>query len=192
MTLQRGEALRLLMLGCGLLAIYALIGQLPLQRSIVSMPTWVPFWPIMTVPYLLQLGVSWLLLLLVRDPVRRRAVVRATVISFVICAVGWIAIPTILPRPDPTGTTGWLLAPYRLLICLDAPTNVMPCGHLLAPVLITAALLHEHPRWAWWLIPFQILGAIAIVTTWQHRPVDLALAGGVALTAGWSCGLMRR
>lgn len=60
------------------------------------------------------------------------------------------------------------------------------------PVLIIWAFAYERRRWLWWLIQAELLGTAGIVTTWQHRPIDVLSGTALAIGAGLVFGVHRR
>lgn len=148
----------------------------------VVMPAWVPFLPVLTIPYLLQVVVSYLLVLGIRSRSLRRACWGAYFASYaVVCAV-WFFAPTIMHRPP--APAGWWNWPFSVMASIDLPVNIVPAGHILMPVLLIWAYAVDRPGWLWWLVPAELLGTVAIVTTWQHRPVDVAVGAVLAAVAG--------
>lgn len=178
--------------GLGLLAFaaYIVISRVVSAPVAVIMPGWVPFLPWLAVPYLLQVAVSYFLVLAVRDRALRRACLSAYFAAFAVISLVWLLYPTVMYRPAvPDGWWNW---PYLVMGSVDLPVNILPAGHILMPVIICWAFVLDRPRWLWWLVPCQALGTVAIVTTWQHRPVDVVIGGTLALALGWLFGIGRR
>lgn len=169
---------------------YFTISQVVTSPTEVTMPTWVPFLPILAIPYLLQVAGSYVLALAIRDDARRRAAFLAYFASFAVTCTIWYFYPTVMHRPPQAD--GWWNIPFRIMAGLDAPVNVVPAGHILMPVIIIWAFAHDHPKWLWWLVPAELLGMVAIVTTWQHRPVDVLIGIALALGFGWVFGVGRQ
>lgn len=156
----------------------------------VVMPDWVPFVPSLALPYLLQVVVSYYLVLAVRDRALRRATVQAYFAAYAVTCLIWWLYPTVMYRPPmPSGWWNW---PFRVMATLDLPANILPAGHILMPVLLCWAVAIDRPRWLWWLLPAELLGGVAIVTTWQHRPVDVAIGVVLAVAFGWVFGVGRK
>lgn len=187
----RREVLAVVALGLLASASYLVIGRVSHAPVAVVMPGWVPFLPSLAVPYLLQVVVSYYLVLAVRDRTLRHATMKAYFASYAVTCLAWLAYPTVMHRPlEVPG--GWWNGPYRVMASLDLPTNIAPAGHILMPVLICWAFAYDRPRWLWWLVPAEVLGMVAIATTWQHRPVDIAVGIALALAAGLLFGIGRR
>jgi len=166
------------------------IARLPVVPTAVVMPAWVPFLPVLAIPYLLQVVGSYALVLAVRDRERRHACVKAYFASLAVTCLIWWLYPTVMHRPPmPDGWWNW---PFRVMASLDLPNNILPAGHILMPVIICWAFAFDRPRWLWWLVPAELLGAAAIVATWQHRPVDVVIGVALAVAAGLVFGVGRR
>jgi hypothetical protein len=154
------------------------------------MPRWVPFLPWLAVPYLLQVVVSYFLVLAVRDRALRRACVRAYFSAFAVTSLVWLLYPTMMLRPS--APDDWWNWPFQVMVGLDLPLNILPAGHVLMPVIICWAFALDRPQWLWWLVPCEIVGTVAIVTTWQHRPVDVVIGVVLAVAFGMLFGMGRR
>ncbi len=153
----------------------------------VLMPAWVPFLPSLAIPYLLQLVVSFFLVFLLGSKALRRACMSAYFASYAVTCLVWLSVPTIMVRPPlPEGWWNW---PYRTMVGLDLPVSILPAGHILMPVIVCWAFALERPRSLWWLVPCELLGTVAIVTTWQHRPVDVAIGAVNAVAFGLLFGM---
>jgi membrane-associated phospholipid phosphatase len=68
---------------------------------------------------------------------------------------------------------------------VDRPVNIFPCGHVLWPIATLYFLARESRKWLIPLLPLFLFGTITIVTTWQHRPVDVLVGIGLSLGAIW-------
>jgi hypothetical protein len=147
----------------------------------VLMPEWVPFFPEMALVYLAMLVVPMGGQLLLRDQVRFYRSLGAFVVGFFIIAIIWVVYPTVMMRPDSSATE--FVAIYNWMISVDRPVNILPCGHILWPVIIVYFLWQERPEWFWALISLLVIGGLSIVTTWQHRPVDVFIGGLIAWLA---------
>ncbi len=190
MKTPRKEAVLYLGLFALTCLVYFTISQVVTTPVEVVMPAWVPFLPVLAAPYLLQVVGSYVLALAINDPARRRAVFMAYFASFAVTCSVWYFYPTVMHRPAvPAGWWNWL---YGVMAGLDMPVNVVPAGHILMPVLIIWAFYHDRPEWLRWLVPAEALGAVAIVTTWQHRPVDLLIGIALAGGFGWVFGVGKK
>lgn len=177
-------------LGLAMFTTYFVTCRLVQAPTAVEMPGWVPFLPILTLPYLLQVVVSCVLAMFIQAPTLRYAVFRAYFVAMAITFAVWLAFPTTMPRPP--APAGWWNWPFVVMASADLPVHIVPAGHILMPVLIIWAFAHERPRWLWWLIPAELLGAAGIVATWQHRPIDVLYGSALALAAGLVFGVHRR
>lgn len=189
-ALHRREFTLYTALGLGIFAAYFVTCRLVPSPTAVEMPGWVPFLPILTLPYLLQVVVSYVLAMCIRAPALRHAVFNAYFVAIVVTFAVWLAFPTTMLRPP--APAGWWNWPFVVMARADLPVHIAPAGHILMPVLIIWAFAYERPRWLWWLIPAELVGAAGIVTTWQHRPIDVLYGVALAVTAGLLFGVHRQ
>jgi len=168
------------------LELYLITAWFPLTSpTVVEMPSWVPFLPAFTLPYLGMLLMTWILPVAIRDGARFRACIWAFTCSFLLVLPLWIFMPTTLIRPNVPD--GWWLGPYRWLVAVDPPNNVMPCAHGLGPMIGAWFLGLDRTAWRWPLGALLLLGMSSIALIWQHRPVDI-LIGIVAAAVGITFG----
>ena len=170
-------------------AAYMMIGRMVSAPVVVLMPHWVPFLPWLAVPYLLQVVVSYFLVLAVRDRALRRASVKAYFAAFAVTSLVWLLYPTMMLRPS--APDAWWNWPFQVMAGLDLPLNILPAGHILMPVILCWAFALDRPRWLWWLVPCELVGTVAIVTTWQHRPIDVFYGVALAVVFGLLFGIGR-
>jgi len=149
----------------------------------VDMPEWVPFWPVMALPYLAMLLVPVPMQLAIRDQKRFHDSLLAVLLGFIMIASVWIFFPTELVRP--AFERGWDTEIYRWMVGADKPVNILPAGHALWPVIGVYFLAQERRSWLWWMLPLLLFGMMTIATTWQHRPVDIVIGTGIPLGAAW-------
>jgi hypothetical protein len=147
----------------------------------VTMPAWVPFWPVFAPLYLGLLLVAWLLPLAVRDAGRFLACLLALTIAFLLIAPWWVMVPTRLDRPPMPA--GWFAEPYRWIATVDPPRCVLPCGHGLGPTVAAWFVGLDRPAWRKPLTLMLLLGLPSIAFIGQHRPIDI-LIGEVAAAVG--------
>ena len=176
-------------LGLATFMAYFVTCRLVQAPTAVEMPGWVPFLPILTLPYLLQVVVSYVLAMFIRAPALRHAVFKAYFMAIVGTFAVWVAFPTTMLRPP--APAGWWNWPFAVMASADLPVHIAPAGHILMPVLICWAFAYERPRWLWWLIPAELVGTAGIVTTWQHRPMDVLYGAALAVTTGLVFGVGR-
>ena len=187
--LNRREFSLYVALGLATFVTYFVTCRLVQAPTAVEMPGWVPFLPILTLPYLLQVVVSYVLAMFIQAPALRHAVFKAYFLSIAATFAVWVTFPTTMPRPP--APAGWWNWPYAVMASTDLPVHIVPAGHILMPVLIVWAFAYERPRWLWWLIPAELVGAVGIATTWQHRPIDVLYGIALAVTAGLVFGVRR-
>jgi hypothetical protein len=180
----------LLLLGVALMAIYFWINQNAFTpHKQVTMPEWVPFWPVLAMPYLGMLVIPWFMALGIQDRVRFRQCLCAIVLAYSVIAAIWILFPTKMHRP--TVPDGWQYDLYRQMISADKPVNIFPCGHIMSPLVVTFFLAEERKSWLLWLLVLPALGSVTIMTTWQHRPIDIVTGAAISLLAIWICRKVR-
>jgi hypothetical protein len=169
-------------LGTPLFLIYLRINQRTgIEHHIVEMPEWVPFWPLMTIPYLLMLIVPWLGALTLTENRNFYQYLISASLSFLIIGSIWHFHPTEMARP--ATPDGALYQIHRILIANDHPVCIVPCGHVIGPIAITCLLGLERPRWLYWMLPLLGFGIISIATTWQHRPLDIVTGSILCLSS---------
>lgn len=190
MSVNRREFSLYAALGVAVFMTYLVTCRLVEAPTAVFMPGWVPFAPLLTMPYLLQVVVSYVLAMFIQASALRHAVFKAYFLAIAVTLAVWLAFPTTMLRPPTPG--GWWNWPYAMMAGADLPVHIIPAGHILMPVLIIWAFAYERPRWLWWLIPAELVGAAGIVTTWQHRPIDVLYGVVLAIAAGVVCGVHRR
>lgn len=186
MPISRREFLFLAAVGLVAFASYFISSRLVTAPETLMMPAWVPFLPILTLPYLLQVVGSYVLGMYIPNTARRTAMFKAFFLSLVIVFAMWVLHPTEMMRPE--APPGWWNWPYAVMASTDLPRHVWPAGHILMPVLLIWVAWYERREWLWWLVPAQLIGAVGIATTWQHRPVDILAGAGIA----WGCGVVFR
>lgn len=169
-------------MGTVFMTTYFYVNQHPTRQPVaVVMPGWVPFWPVLGLIYLAMFVAPWFLSVRIRERERFHQCLCAFSLGFVMVIALWLGFPTSMERPEIPG--GWWNAVYREIVRFDHPTNVMPCGHVLPPIISFWFLASEHRRWTKWLVLALVLAVVSIVTTWQHRPVDVVIGAALSLAA---------
>jgi len=159
--------------------VYAAINyHQPGSPTMVTMPSWMPFWPVFTVPYLAMLWVTWLLPAAIRDARRFFACWFGMFLAYAIVVTLWVSFPTTLPRPPVPD--GWFAGIYRKLAALDPPNNIMPCAHGIGAMIAAWFVVYDRPTWRWPLVGMLGLGLSSVALVWQHRPIDIALGTIIA------------
>lgn len=151
------------------------------EHQLVEMPDWVPFWPLMTIPYLLMLIVPWLGAYTLREQSNFFQYLVSVTLSFLVIAGIWYFSPTEMPRP--ATPEGGLYQVHRNLIAIDNPVCIVPCGHVIGPLIIVSLVALENRQRLIWMLPFLGLGLISIATSWQHRPIDILTGSIITLSA---------
>ena len=170
------------LVGLPLLLIYMMINQRTgIEHRLVKMPEWVPFYPLMSIPYLLMLFVPWLGTLFLKNQRHFYQYLVSVSLAFLVIASIWYFFPTEMTRP--VTHEGSLYEIHRILVAHDNPVCIVPCGHVMGPIAIVFLLYRERPKWILWMLPLLALGLISIATTFQHRPIDIVTGSIVTLTA---------
>ncbi len=126
--------------GAPLMTIYLMINhRAGLNHRLVEMPDWVPFWPLMAIPYLLMLIGPWFLAYFIKDQRIFYQYLVSVLLSFLVIGSMWYFHPTEMPRP--LITESWQSHVYGRLIAIDNPVCIVPCGHVMTPIAIIFFLL---------------------------------------------------
>ena len=158
--------------GGALMAVYLMINHREnLVHDPVTMPEWIPFWPLLAIPYLGMLVVPGCLSLFIREQRDFYQYLVSITIAFLVVGGIWYFYPTEMIRPPIPGN--WQSHVYREMVSVDNPVCIVPCGHVITPIAVFCILLRQNSRWFFWLLPLLSLGIISIVVTWQHRPIDV-------------------
>ncbi len=162
------------------MAIYLTINhRTGIEHRVVGMPDWVPFWPVMTVPYLLMLILPWLGAYALGDQRNFYQYLVSVLLTFLVIGSIWYFFPTEMIRPmTPEGS---LYRAHRDLIAIDNPVCIAPCGHVMGPITIICLLAREKRTRLYWMLPLLGLGILSIATTWQHRPLDILTGSFITL-----------
>jgi hypothetical protein len=176
-------------LGVAMFTTYFATAQQVSSPSEVVMPGWVPFLPILALPYVLQVVVSFVLAMFLRPSPLRQAVFKAYFLVMLVTLAIWVAAPTTMARPPAPG--GWWNWPYAAMASADLPVHIFPAGHIEMPVLLCWGFWYDRPRWLRWLLPAQLVATVGIAATWQHRPVDILFGALLALLGGLLFGVHR-
>ncbi|MGI8904942.1 MAG: hypothetical protein ACR2IE_00420 [Candidatus Sumerlaeaceae bacterium] len=148
-------------------------------RAVVTMPTWVPFLPVLAPVYVAMLLMTWLLPVVIRDLRRFVRCLLANVVGYLLIMPWWILTPTTLPRP-PLPDGAWHDV-YRFIVAVDPPNNIFPCAHGIGPIVVAWFVGWERPAWRWPMAVVVVAGLLSIAVVWQHRPVDIVLGAGAAV-----------
>ena len=168
--------------GGSLMGIYLMINHREnLAHDPVTMPEWVPFWPLFAIPYLGMLLVPGCLALFIKEQRDFYQYLVSITIAFLVVGSIWYFFPTEMIRPPIPG--GWQSHVYREMVSVDNPVCIVPCGHVITPIAVFCILVRQNRKWLRWLLPLFILGGISIVVTWQHRPMDVVYGTIISLLA---------
>jgi hypothetical protein len=176
------RSILLFALGAPLMAIYLTINhRTGVKHVAVEMPDWVPFWPIMAIPYLLMLILPWLGAYALREQRNFYQYLISVLLAFVVIGSIWYFLPTEMCRPrTPEGALNQV---HRHLISVDKPVCIAPCGHVMGPIVIIYLLACEKRTRLSWMLPLLGLGILSVATTWQHRPFDILIGSIITLVS---------
>lgn len=164
------------------MAIYLTINhRTGVEHGAVEMPDWVPFWPIMTIPYFLMLFVPWLGACALREQQNFYQYLISVLLAFFVIGSIWYFFPTEMIRPQTPD--GPLYQVHRHLVAVDNPVCIAPCGHVMGPIVIIYLLACEKRTRLFWMLPLLGLGILSIATTWQHRPLDILIGSIITLVS---------
>lgn len=142
----------------------------------------VPFWPVFISIYVLAFA-QWCVgyVCVARDSRQLfEHVAAADVVAKLICLVCFLAVPTVLYRPEITGTSLWENL-TRFIYWTDSPDNLFPSVHCLESwICMRGALLSKKvPKWYQIvMVVFTLLVCASTVLVKQHVVVDIF--GGIA------------
>lgn len=176
------RSILLFAVGAPLMAIYLTINhRTGVKHGAVEMPDWVPFWPIMAIPYLLMLILPWFGACALREQRNFYQYLVSVLLAFVVIGSIWYFFPTEMSRPETP--EGLLSQVHRHLIAVDNPVCIAPCGHVMGPIVIIYLLACEKRSRLSWMLPLLGLGILSIATTWQHRPLDILIGSIITLVS---------
>ena len=155
--------------------------ELALDRAMTVQPEW-----------MLAYGSVWIFALLplfvVRDPALMRRFMLAALTVIGIAYAGFLAWPTVLPRPEIVGE-GFFAASLKTNYALDPPYNCFPSLHV-AWAFVAALTCHRVHRGVGVVaLVWASLIGVSTLFTKQHYVVDV-IAG--AAIAGAACLLLLR
>lgn len=181
----RSRALLLLVTTGPLFASYFWVNQRnSVEHVQMTMPDWVPFLPSLALPYLALLWTPALGIFLISKEQRFVRYVISFVIAYGIVASIWIFFPSEMTRPE-FAKDSWSV--YREMVSVDRPVCILPCGHIVGPMLVFYFLIQENRKHFYWLIPMLAFGSFCIIANWQHRPIDVLIGMIIAVSSAWIC-----
>jgi membrane-associated phospholipid phosphatase len=175
-------------IGLGATMLLVSLCYLPLNRLMsggttveIWLDSYVPFWAIWIVPYLLTL-VCWVAAGIwafwVMDDPLYLAFVSSWVLACLIGFAVFLFYPTYMVRPELIGA-GWADDIVRYVYTNDRTYNAFPSMHVWATVTFTLYLSQWHPKWRALFLAVTIVVALSTVFSGQHWIMDVV--GGTVL-----------
>lgn len=147
-----------------------------LDRALSVQPAWMLVYGSLYVFVLLPL-------LVVRDQQLFRRALKAYLTVLIVAYAGFLAYPTIAPRPatlPAAGFTAWCL---RLIYALDSPYNCFPSLHVAHSFVSALACYRVNKRVGFATAVWASLIGVSTLFTKQHFAVDVIAGALVAYTA---------
>ncbi|MEW5982779.1 MAG: phosphatase PAP2 family protein [Acidobacteriota bacterium] len=139
----------------------------------------VPLEPVWTIVYGSLFAVVLLPLLIVRDDDLFRRAMKAYLTVIVIAYVGFLAYPTVGPRPAAVPGEGFLVWCLRLTYSLDVPYNCFPSLHVAHSFVSALACYRVHRKVGIAAVTWASLVAASTLFTKQHYAADV-IAGALS------------
>jgi membrane-associated phospholipid phosphatase len=166
-----------------LLPLYFGIGALTAGRTIhmpaVALDRWVSVQPAWMFVYGSIYVFVLLPLLVVRQQQLLRCAMKAYVMVLIVAYAGFLAYPTIAPRPAVVPAVGFLAWCLRLVYALDSPYNCFPSLHVAHSFVSALACYRVHRGVGFTAALWAALIAVSALYVRQHFVVDL-IAGALA------------
>ncbi len=143
---------------------------------------WIPF-----VPASVWLYASWYvapIVIALADRMTFRRAAIAVLLGFLVCAIGWIAIPATMPRPNLDAESGASIAMLRTVYRMDPPANLFPSFHAALAAIIARVATGMPALVRLTVPPWMFLICVSCVTTKQHYLFDV-LAGALVGFGTW-------
>jgi membrane-associated phospholipid phosphatase len=139
------------------------------------------------VPASVWLYASWYvapIVIVFADRATFRRAALAVLLGFLICAIGWVAVPATMPRPQLDGESGASIAMLQTVYRMDPPSNLFPSFHAtLAAIVARVAAVAPGPLGLvvrGWMVAI----CVSCVATKQHYLLDV-LAGALVGLGSW-------
>jgi membrane-associated phospholipid phosphatase len=152
--------------------------------------TYIPFWPIWAIPYLLSLcwwTASFVWAAWKMDTVHYRAFAISMIAVMLTSYVFYILYPTYVQRPELKGDN-WQTALIRFIYANDRLNNAFPSGHTYITMLIVFFWWNWRPQLRWLWVAMAIIVILSTLFTGQHNLPD-PIGGIVWAWAGYRFGL---
>jgi membrane-associated phospholipid phosphatase len=171
----------------------ALLALMPLYFAIT--PGGTPHLPALGLDRALPVRPAWMLvyaslflcvllpLLVVRDQLLFRRTLKAFLTVWIIAFVGFLAYPTVAPRPTQVPGDGFLPWFLRLFYTLDTPLNCFPSLHVAQSFVAALACFRVHRGVGYAALVWASLIGVSTLYTKQHYVVDVIAGTAMAIVA---------
>jgi membrane-associated phospholipid phosphatase len=166
------------------IASYARDGEV--ARPATALDALFPLTPIWALIYgALYLFLIVLPVLVVQDEPTLRATVRAWLAVWLTSYAIFLFFPTVAPRPDEVGGSGFAAWGLRFLYRADPPFNCFPSLHVAHTVVSAFACRRVHVRLGDLALVCALLVALSTLFTKQHYVVDVIAGAALATLSSW-------
>jgi membrane-associated phospholipid phosphatase len=151
--------------------------ELPLDRAVSVQPAW------MLVYGSLYVFIGVLPLMVVRPAELFRRALAAYLAVMLFAYAGFLAYPTLAPRPDVVPGNGFAAWSLRLLYELDTPYGCFPSLHVAWAFVSALTCYRVHAGVGWAAACWATLISISTLYTKQHYVVDVIVGAAAAFVA---------
>ena len=154
------------------------VPELPLDRAVRLQPAWM-------LVYGSQWIFSFLPVFVVRGVELRRRTVLAYLTIVLVAYAGFLAYPTLAPRPEVVPGDGFFAWGLRFVYDTDPPYNCFPSLHVAYSFLAALATHRVHRRLGIATLSWATLVGVSTLYTKQHYVADV-VAGILIAVAAWA------
>lgn len=151
--------------------------ELALDRAVSLQPAW------MLVYGSLYVFIGVLPLMVVRPPELFRRTLAAYLAVMLFAYAGFLAYPTLAPRPDVVPGDGFAAWSLRLTYQLDTPYGCFPSLHVAWAFVSALACYRVHAGVGWVAAGWATLIGVSTLYTKQHYVVDVIVGAAAAFVA---------
>jgi membrane-associated phospholipid phosphatase len=151
--------------------------ELPLDRAVSLQPAW------MLVYGSLYVFIGVLPLMVVRQAELFRRALAGYLAVMLVAYAGFLAYPTLAPRPDVVPGDGFAAWSLRLIYQLDTPYGCFPSLHVAWAFVSALTCYRVHAGVGWTAACWATLIAVSTLYTKQHYVVDVIAGAAAAFVA---------
>jgi membrane-associated phospholipid phosphatase len=151
--------------------------ELPLDRAVTVQPAW------MLVYGSLYVFIGILPLLVVRSAELFRRALASYLAVMLVAFAGFLAYPTLAPRPDVVPGDGFAAWSLRLMYDIDTPYGCFPSLHVAWAFVSALTCYRVHAGVGWVAAGWATLIGVSTLYTKQHYLVDVIAGAAMALVA---------